>query len=160
MNSLLKIIAITFVVLLFTDNVLAGEEVKWRTWDEGYKESKEKNIPMLVNVYTDWCGWCRRMDADTYKNSEIAKYINENFIPVKFNPELNKTYQLEEHTLSGRELLASLTNNKRLGYPTTLFLFTVERRLFVESGYQAPDRFDKTLAKIIKAKEEQDSDSE
>lgn len=41
----------------------------------------------MIDVYTDWCGWCKKMDAETFNHPVIAEYINEHFYPVKFNAE-------------------------------------------------------------------------
>src|SRR5438132_1421419 len=45
-----------------------GKEVKWLNWNEGYTQAAKDNKTMLVDVYTSWCGWCKRMDHDTYTN--------------------------------------------------------------------------------------------
>ncbi len=81
--------------------------------------------PMLVDVYTDWCGWCKYMMKTTYSNPNIAGYINQNFYPVRFDAETSdtivyhgKTYIKDGKTNQlGRELL-----NNRLSYPTTVFI--------------------------------------
>ena len=42
----------------------------------------------MVDVYTDWCGWCKKMDKETFNHPVIAKYINENYIR-----ELHESYE-------------------------------------------------------------------
>ncbi len=65
-----------------------GEKLKWLSWNEGYPKAKETGKILLIDMYTDWCGWCKKMDRDTYSKKEVIDLINEHFIPVKFNPEL------------------------------------------------------------------------
>ena len=61
--------------------------VKWMTFKEAFEANKKTPKPFLIDVYTDWCGWCKRMMATTYSNPAIAAYVNQNFYPVKFNAE-------------------------------------------------------------------------
>ena len=120
-------------------------EVEWRDWDEGFEEAQENEKPILLSVYTDWCGWCDRMDNDTYGDKEVAEKVHDEFIPIKFNPEEEKTYQMGEDELTGPQLLGALTQGEQTGYPTTLFLNVQERRVFMEAGYKPPEAFDKLL---------------
>ena len=57
-----------------------------------------------MDVYTDWCGWCKRMDATTFENPAIAKYMSENFYCVKFNAESQKevTFKGQKYGTEGR----------------------------------------------------------
>ena len=54
--------------------------VKWRTITEAQELNKKQPKPFLVDIYTDWCGWCKHMMKTTYSNAGIANYINSNFI--------------------------------------------------------------------------------
>ena len=56
-----------------------NDEVKWMNFNEGYTLAKKKNKVMLVDVYTEWCGWCKRMDKDTYAKPNIANELNKNY---------------------------------------------------------------------------------
>ena len=61
---------------------------QWRGWDRGPRggaDSSER--PVLVDVYTDWCGWCQRMDADVYSRADVRDYLPRKFVTVKLNAE-------------------------------------------------------------------------
>jgi len=103
--------------LLFGITLLAKAQAV--NFDEGLKLAKEQNRKIIVDVYTDWCGWCKRMDKDTYGNAEVKKIIEENFILVRLDAEGGN-----KHTYNGKEYsdpeLAALF--EVTGYPTTVFL--------------------------------------
>lgn len=120
--------------LLFAATLVNGQdapeaEVKWISIEQAYKLSKTNPKKILVDVYTDWCGWCKRMDATTYSNPKIIRYINENYYAVKFDAEQKEEVTILDHTFKfvgeGRqgyhELAVALLQGK-LSYPTTVFL--------------------------------------
>ena len=64
-----------------------GSGVKWLTFEEAVEKSKTEKRKIFIDVYTDWCGWCKVMDKNTFNDPEVAKLLNEKFYPVKFNAE-------------------------------------------------------------------------
>ena len=64
-----------------------GPHIKWLTWEQAQAEQKKKPKKVFVDIYTDWCGWCKKMDATTFENPKIAQYMIDNFYCVKFNAE-------------------------------------------------------------------------
>jgi thioredoxin-related protein len=61
--------------------------VKWYSIQEAEKMIQTAPRPMIVDTYTDWCGWCKKLDADTFSDTVIAEILNTKFYPVKFNAE-------------------------------------------------------------------------
>ena len=105
------------------------EKVKWYSWEEAVEASKIEKRKIFVDVYTDWCGWCKRMDQTTFSDPGIVAYLNENFYPIKLNAEQKEAIRYNGHTFKyvpyGRrgyhELAATLLNGK-LAYPTVVFM--------------------------------------
>src|ERR1700756_3443668 len=67
--------------------------VKWLTFKEAQEEMKKQPKPLLIDIYTDWCGWCKHMVKTTYSDPNLAGYINTYFYPVQFNAETHDTIE-------------------------------------------------------------------
>ena len=125
-------------------------EINWMTWAEAVEKNKTDKKKVFVDMYTDWCGWCKRMDATTFKESGVASYINENFYPVKFDAEQKGTIdfrgQTFEFTKAGRRGahgLAVALLDGRLGYPAFVYLDENMDRISISPGYKpAPQMLD------------------
>ena len=77
-----KGILTTILVIAVSAMVFGQEksgEVKWYTFEEAVALSKENPKKLFIDVYTDWCGWCKKMDRETFTHPVIAKYLNENY---------------------------------------------------------------------------------
>ena len=105
-------------------------KVHWMNFKEAFEANKKTPKPFLIDVYTDWCGWCKRMMATTYSNPYLANYINQNFYPVKFNAETKDSIYFKDtlyvNTSKGSRPVHQLTYKlmgNQLSYPTTIFLF-------------------------------------
>ena len=110
----------------------------WSRWDAGLKEASSGNRFVLVDVYTDWCGWCRRMEADVYARPEVREYLSRRFVTVKLDAESDApaTYRTRRYSESS---LASRFGVS--GYPTTIFLKPNGDHLVNVPGYVPADRF-------------------
>lgn len=64
--------------------------INWLSLEEADSLYKTQPKPMFIDVYTDWCGWCKRMDATTFQDPNVAAYLNNNFYPVKLNAETQR----------------------------------------------------------------------
>lgn len=146
-----------FVILagfVFSGFIFA-QEVKWYTIEEAIALNEKSPKKIVIDVYTDWCGWCKVMDRNTFGNKIIAEYLNENYYPVKFNAEQKENITLGGYTYKyisqGRrgyhELAAALLNGN-LGYPSVVFLTTIEDKLqiiHIEQRYIPPKDFDQII---------------
>lgn len=145
-----KIILSIFVLSAFAFTLSESEtELNWYKFNDGFVKANADNKIALIDAYTDWCGWCKRMDKTTYSAKEVVDKINENFVPIKFNPELKGQYFVGSDTFTGPQLLAALSQNKHSGYPTTYFYLPGKKMIFQYPGYMDANSFNKVLDEMI-----------
>lgn len=138
-----------FIFFLFVSGVQA-QEVAWLTWEEAVQKASTDSQPkkLFIDVYTDWCGWCKKMDKDTFQNPEVAAYMRENFYMVKLDAEQKdpieyqgKTYTFVPSGRRGYHQLAAALLQGQMSYPTVVFLDEDLRMLSPVPGYQKPVEF-------------------
>lgn len=137
--------------LCFSLNV-ATAQVKWMTWNEAVEANAKSPKKIFVDVYTDWCGWCKRMDQSTFSDKIVAKALNDDFYAVKFNAEQKedivfngKTYKFVPGGRRGSHELARMLLQGRMGYPTVVFLNERVEVIQPVPGYQEPTAFLKVV---------------
>ena len=133
--------------LLQQDN---SEAVKWLSWEQAVALSQKEKKKILLNVYTDWCGWCKRMDKATFQEPNLARYINDNFYPVKFDAEQRaemeykgKVYKYVKNGQRGYHELAAELLKGRLSFPTVVFLDEDMDVIQSIVGYKTPQQFER-----------------
>ena len=130
------------------------EKVKWLNLKELRLAYSQKPKPVIFDVYTDWCGWCKVMDKETYGNDKVASYINENYYAVKFNAESTESVELGAkkyafNRSNGVHDLAVYLLFGQMGYPTTVLLPTIDARPAPISGYMKPSELEAPLKYFI-----------
>ncbi|MCX6185973.1 MAG: DUF255 domain-containing protein [Bacteroidetes bacterium] len=149
----MKKIVFAFLALIYISNSSFKHEegIKWLGFNEGYELAKKKNKIMIIDVYTDWCGWCKRMDRDSYSKEEIISIIKKDFVPVKFNPEIEGVkYVYNGKSYNGQELAGVLSNFQINGYPTTIFVYPKANKSEIVVGYKNAEQLKPILEDIKK----------
>lgn len=123
-------------------------KVEWLSPEKAYELNAKEPRKILVDLYTDWCGWCKVMDRETYAKAEIADYINKNYYPVKFNAEQrqsikfgNRSYHFINRGKGGIHSWAMALSNNKPSFPTTVFLDENLKIIQPIPGYIKPDEF-------------------
>lgn len=137
---------LTVASLLFVLNIShAQKKVNWVSWDEAIAAATDNPKKIYIDIFTDWCGYCKKMDKQTFTDPEVIKYLNENFYPVKFDAEQKESINFNDtefkHIAGGRggvhELAVALLNNQ-MGYPAFVILDEEFSRILISPGYKGP----------------------
>jgi len=108
---------------LFLGMLLLGSvsaQVKWHTIEEAAAAKIDTKL-YFVDFYTSWCGYCKKMDRETFSDATVAKILNRYFYPVKFDAEGSNTFTWKGKTYrpvnQGRNRQHEFARGLQ-GYPT------------------------------------------
>lgn len=142
-----SLFAALIVVFFGSSSMKQAESLKWQDFNDGYSYGKKKNKIVLVDVYTDWCYWCKVMDRETYTNSEVISMLNKDYVLVKFNPEKSGiTYKYNGKSYDGMALAGAISNNTLSGYPTTIFINPKTHKTEMVVGFKKAEQLKEILA--------------
>ncbi|TVQ15425.1 MAG: DUF255 domain-containing protein [Bacteroidetes bacterium] len=153
--------ALFFLAIIMTVNLNlhAGQDSKetakinWVTIEEMQQLAAENPKKIFVDIYTDWCGWCKRMDANTFSHPQIAEYINENYYAVKLNAEQDEpiVFRGQEYVNENPGQRRSSHNfarallQGRMSYPSVAFFDEELNLITAIPGYREPKQFEPVL---------------
>lgn len=110
----------------------------WYRYDEGLELASETARPVLVNFTTSWCGFCKKMNRTTFKETEVVKILNGDFVSIKVDCESNLELDIDGYKITERNLARAEYGVR--GYPTYWFLKSDAERIGPLSGYQESNR--------------------
>lgn len=111
----------------------ATSSLSWNTFDQGVSLAKQQNKKLLVDVYTDWCGWCKKMDSDVYTDPSVMRALAAKFVLVKLNAESNNNrVQYQGKQFSEAEFARAVGVS---GYPSTLFFDSEGKPITLLPGF-------------------------
>lgn len=158
----MKKIVFALLFILGSLAVQAQEaEIKWMTLDQALqlqKKKPRKAKPIMMDVYTDWCGPCKYLDKTTFHDPKFVEYVNANYYPVKFNAEGSSQVNYKgrkyanpgyDPNRKGRNAAHEFTNFLQVqGYPS---VYVLDKKGEVKSplvGYRTSDELIEELKKI------------
>jgi len=139
--ALSSLAIIVFVFATLTQGIEGnGKKIKitWQTFDKGVELAKKEKKMLVLDIYTDWCHWCKVMDKDTYGNPEVIKYAQANLVMAKLNAETDKKFKFKEGNYTGQQLSMMFGVE---GFPSTIFLNSEGEMITSVSGFIPADRF-------------------
>ena len=115
-----------------------GAELQWKPFTDGFAEAKKSKKKIMLDVYTDWCGWCKRLDKDVYGNAKVATYLNDHYVVIKLNAESSKKVTYKDTSYTEREFAKYFGVS---GYPIIIFFEQNGEPITPLGGYVASEKF-------------------
>src|SRR2546428_752443 len=108
----------------------AAGDLNWEhNYDDALQKAKKEKKLVMVDVYTDWCGWCKKLDKDVYSNADVKTKLAEKFVALKINPEKSR---------KNAELAQSFGTR---GFPHIVFVDAEGKKVSEILGYIPADQF-------------------
>lgn len=151
MKKALRIVTLISLLPWLALSPLAGQ-VQWLSWQEAQVRNAKEPRKFIVDVITQWCGWCKKMDKATFDQANISEYVNQHFYAVKFDAETktdidfnNQTYKFVRSGSTGYHELAGELTFGKLSFPTLVFLDEKLNVIQPIPGYKDPVSLDKIM---------------
>jgi thioredoxin-related protein len=148
------LLASTLGLFTQTDG-LAQSQVNWMSLEEAVVAQKNEPRKIVMDVYTQWCGPCKMMMANTFTNPDVIAYLNENFYAVKFDAESKAPVNFKGQTFEnpgykegvrGRNSAHQLSRELRVNaYPTLVYFDEKAEVIAPISGYKTPGQLEMYL---------------
>lgn len=143
-----------FFLLIFSP--LSNAQIEWLTWEEAIVRNERQPKKIMVDIYTEWCGWCKKMDQTVFTDPVVSKFISDNFYAVKFDAEQRESLVYSGHTFRfdaeagrrGSHELAITLLEGRMSYPSIVYLDEQENRITISPGFKPADKFINELSFI------------
>ena len=145
----MKNVVVGIVLLVFFQHHAQAQKaaINWYSFEEVIDKTAESPKMILVDVYTDWCGWCKKMDQNTFTDPEVIAYVNENFYAVKLNAEDSK----KKFEFRGREYTEEkIARSMRvMSYPNFVVMDATMENITQLPGYREPKNFIRSIEKLL-----------
>jgi thioredoxin-related protein len=155
------LLALTLAPLaLFAQDPHAGQKIKWMSFNEAQAAAKKDGKPLMIDVYTQWCGPCKMLSGRTFMDDQLAAYVNAHYHAVKFDAEGNEQVTYNGKTLGnpsfnpaavgGRNGTHDLTMQiapveGRVAYPTVVYMDKDGKVLAPVQGFLTPEQMEPIL---------------
>lgn len=149
---------IILLLFIFASVVVSAQKINWVTMNEALEAQKETPKKIFMDVYTKWCGPCKMLDRNTFSNTDVINYVNENYYAVKFNAEGTEEVTFEDFTYTnpnyqdgkkGRNATHFFADALKLqGYPSLVFFEDDGTLIQAIPGYKTPEQLEVYLKMI------------
>lgn len=143
----MKYLSLLVFVVLLSFSVKAQDQIQWMKFEEAIEANAKSPKMLIVDVYTDWCGWCKKMDKETFTDPKVVEYINTNFYAVKLNAEDTKrTFDFMGKTYNEAQMAAAM---RVRSYPNFVVIEPKLQNIAQLPGYRQPAEFLAGLNELI-----------
>lgn len=143
----MKKIGIIFSLLFISLSAKAQEKIEWMKFEDAIAATESSPKMLLVDVYTDWCGWCKKMDKETFTDPSVIKYVNDTFYAVKLNAEdMDRAFDFKGKKYTEAEMAAAMRVNS---YPNFVIIDPTLQNITQLPGYRTAPQFLEGLNTLV-----------
>lgn len=133
-------------------NAPTSRKIEWISWEEAVKRNETVPKKFFVDLYTDWCGWCKKMDKTTFVNDSIEAYMSQNYYCVKLDAETRDSIRFQNNVFTfvvlqkmgdrdvGYNTLALSLLDQQMSFPSFVFLTERFERVMISPGFKQPQQ--------------------
>jgi thioredoxin-related protein len=135
-------LSVILILASSANPVSAQKKVKWMKFEDAYVATQKEPRKIFVDIYADWCGWCKVLDRETFSDTGVIRMLNEYYYPVKLNSESKEIHTVGDRKFSSPELAASLAManpTEGLGLPTMVIIGEDMQLNELIQGYRKPN---------------------
>lgn len=132
-------------------------EIKWLDFESAIDANEANRKPIFIDIYTSWCGWCKKMDQSTFKDPKVVSYMSEHYYAVKMDAETRDAIVFKEKLYEAKnyngktynELAVSLLGSK-MSFPTFVILSKKQVKIATINGFKKPAQLLDSLERFSK----------
>ena len=132
--------------------------LEWMNMDQLAKIPLSGSKLYLIDIYTEWCGWCRVMDKKTFSDKNVQDFLRQNFHLIKFDAERkdpvvfkSEKYEWKAGGRKGNNELALELLDGKMSYPSLVYLDQNLKVIKVSSGYKNPQQLLQELEIVVRS---------
>lgn len=131
-------------------------EIEWVNYEDGLTLAQESEKQLLLDFRTKRCGWCKKMDRETFKDARVISFINDNFVAVKVDGESRREFEIDGFVTSEQRITREIYSVR--GFPTFWFLESDGTKIGRQPGYQPAADFLTLLEYVSNRKYEENKE--
>ncbi len=124
-----------------------GQAISWQSWEEGAAKAVRDNRKILLYVYTPACGWCKKLEQETFAHAQVAQAVRADFVAIKLNAYENADLEFRgkwyrASAAAGNPRLNPLVTTfleGRASFPALVFLDETQQVLQAFAGFKQAD---------------------
>ncbi|MCC5921252.1 MAG: thioredoxin fold domain-containing protein [Cyclobacteriaceae bacterium] len=147
--GLSSLIFVLLTASTFPHSTPKENAIQWVSLEEAQELTKSNPKKVFIDVYTTWCGYCKKMDRETFSNEEVINYVNENFYAIKLNAGSKETVSFNGKEYTEQELARAFRVS---GYPTIVFVNEQFNEITPVPGFRKSKDFLEMLESFVKHK--------
>lgn len=146
-NDKMKYLLLLVFSFFLSLSLKAQDEIQWMKFEEAIAANTKQPKMILVDVYTDWCGWCKKMDKETFTDPKVVAHLKQNFYTVKLNAEnTQRKFEFMGKTYTEAEMAAAM---RVRSYPNFVVIEPGLQNIAQLPGYRPADAFLAGLNELV-----------